>query len=162
MQYITCFRRLLAILAVLAVAALSTQLPAQAQDEKRASRAEAQAMVKKAVEFYMKNGREKAFAEFSRNPGPFIDRDLYIVVYTLQGEPLVHINPKMVGKSMIDMRDPDGKYYIRERMEAAAKGTSGWQNYKFFNPVSKKIEPKEMYWERHDKFVFACGAYKAL
>lgn len=160
MQHAIQLQRFLAVLAALVLALLSMQ--AQAQDEKRASRAEAQAMVKKAVEFYAKNGREKAFAEFSRNPGPFIDRDLYIVVYTLQGEPLVHINPKMVGKSMIDMRDPDGKYYIRERMEAAAKGTSGWQNYKFFNPVSKKIEPKEMYWERHDKFVFACGAYKAL
>ena len=32
---------------------------------------------------------------------------------------------------------------------------------KFFNPMTKKIEPKEMYWEKHDNLVFACGAYKA-
>lgn len=160
MQHANHLHRLLSFLAALALVLLT--MPVQAQDDKRASRAEAQAMVKKAVEYYAKNGREKAFAEFSKNPGPFIDRDLYVVVYTLQGEPLVHINPKMVGKSMMDMRDPDGTYYIRERMEAAAKGNSGWQNYKFFNPVTKKVEPKEMYWERHDKLVFGCGAYKAL
>ena len=29
----------------------------------------------------------------------------------------------------------------------AAKQPSFWQDYKFVNPVSKKVEPKEMYCE---------------
>ena len=160
MKRITQLQRMLPFIAVCAFAIFSFQ--GQAQAEQRATRAEAQAMVKKAIEYYAKNGREKAFAEFMKNPGTFVDRDLYVVVYTMQGEPLAHINPKMVGKSMIDLRDPDGKYFIRERMEAAATGTSGWQNYKFFNPVSKSVEPKEMYWEKHDKLVFGCGIYKPM
>jgi len=73
---------------------------------------------------------------------------------------LSHINPKMIGKNMMDLRDADGKYHIKERMEAAQKGTSGWQDFKFYNPVSKKIEPKRMYWEKYDNLVFAAGAYK--
>ena len=40
------------------------------------------------------------------------------------------------------------------------KATSGWQDITFFNPVSKKIEPKRIYWERYDNLVFAAGAYR--
>ena len=129
--------------------------------EARASEAEAQAMVKKAIEFYKKNGREKAIAEFNKNPGPFVDRDLYVTVYTPTADALAHINPKMVGKNMMELRDGNGKYHIKERMEMAKKGEKGWQDFTFFNPVTKNIEPKRMYWEKHDGLIFAAGAYKA-
>ena len=134
---------------------------AASQDANRASEAEAEAMVKKAIDFYKKNGRDKAIAEFNKNPGTFVDRDLYVTVYTPNADALAHINPKMVGKNMMELRDGNGKYHIKERMEAAQKGNSGWQDFTFFNPVSKKIEPKRMYWEKHDGLIFACGAYKA-
>jgi cytochrome c len=153
-------KRLMAVIAMLALGLASFGVAAQ--DEKRASKAEAQAMVKKAIEYYKKNGKEKSMAEFVRKDGPFVDRDLYVTVYTLQGDALAHINPKMVNKNMMELRDPNGKYHIKERMEAAAKGTSGWQDFTFFNPANKKIEPKEMYWEKYDNLVFACGAYKAI
>jgi cytochrome c len=149
---------LFAVLAAFAFTALSAV--AQTTPSSYGSVAEAEAMVKKAVAFYKKNGREKAVAEFQKSPGPFVDRDLYVTVYNLKGDALSHINPKMVGKNMMDLRDPTGKYHIRERMEAAAKGNSGWQDFQFFNPVSKKVEPKRMYWEKHDELVFAAGAYK--
>jgi signal transduction histidine kinase len=152
-------KRMFAFLA--AAALVLTSLTARA-DESRATEAEAQAMVKKAVAFYQKNGKDKAIAEFTKNPGPFVDRDLYVTLYNMKADALAHINPKMVGKNMMELRDADGKYHIKERMEAAQKGTSGWQDFKFFNPVTKKIEPKRMYWEKHDDLVFACGAYKAL
>jgi cytochrome c len=121
---------------------------------------EAETLVHKAVAFYKKNGKEKSLAEFQKSPGPFVDRDLYVTVYSLDGVALSHINPKMIGKSMMDLRDPTGKYHIRERMEAAAKGNNGWQDFQFFNPMSKKVEPKRMYWEKYDNLVFAAGAYK--
>ena len=147
------------ILALLAMLVVSLAVHA-ADDPGRASPAEAEAMVKKAIAYYKKNGKEKAMPEFMKNPGPFVDRDLYVTVYDMQANDLAHINPKMVGKNMMDLRDADGKYHIKERMEAAQKGTSGWQDFKFFNPVSKRIEPKRMYWEKYDNLVFACGAYK--
>ena len=134
---------------------------AAAQDASRATEKEAEAMVKKAIDFYKKNGRDKALAEYMKKPGPFVDRDLYVTVYTPNADSLAHINPKMVGKNMMELRDGNGKYHIKERMEAAQKGSSGWQDFTFFNPVTKKIEPKRMYWEKHDDLVFACGAYKA-
>ena len=149
------------VLSFLAAAFLAlASITAQADDQ-RASEPEAQAMVKKAIEFYKKNGKDKALAEFMKKPGPFVDRDLYVTVYTMNADSLAHINPKMVGKNMMELRDGNGKYHIKERMEAAQKGTSGWQDFTFFNPVSKKIEPKRMYWEKYDNLVFAAGAYKA-
>jgi signal transduction histidine kinase len=122
---------------------------------------EAHALVKKAIAHYDKNGKDKAFADFSRSPGPFVDRDLYVVVYDMNGKSLAHINPKMVGKDLIDMRDGDGRYLVKERVEGARKAASGWQDIKFFNPVTKKVEPKRVYWERHDDLLFSSGAYKA-
>jgi signal transduction histidine kinase len=100
-------------------------------------------------------------ADFSKSPGPFVDRDLYVVVDAMDGLVLAHINPKILGRNMIDLRDADGRYQIRERLDAARGGVSGWQDFKFFNPVTRKVEPKRTYWEKHDNLVFACGAYKA-
>jgi hypothetical protein len=121
---------------------------------------EAQALVKKAIAYYDKNGAEKSFAEFSKAPGPFVDRDLYVVVYDMRGKSLANINPKMIGKDLYDMRDGDGRYIVKERVEGAKNSPSGWQDITFFNPVTKKVEPKRVYWERHGDLVFSSGAYK--
>jgi signal transduction histidine kinase len=101
--------------AAVAVALFALNAQAQAPAPQYASTAEAEAMVKKAVAYYKKNGKEKSMTEFSKNPGAFVDRDLYVTVYNLQGDALSHINPKMVGKNMMDLRDPTGKYHIKER-----------------------------------------------
>lgn len=146
--------------ALMFVAVIGFFAAGAASAEERATTAEAETMVKKAIEFYKKNGRAKALAEFSNANGKFIDRDLYVTVYTLDGKCLAHINERVIGKNMWDQRDVDGKYFTRERLEAAKTQASGWQDFKFFNPVTKKIEPKRQYWERHDDLVFATGAYK--
>jgi cytochrome c len=142
------------------VAAILAVLSLGAHAEERATEPEAQAMVRKAVTFYRKNGKDRTIAELVKSPGPFVDRDLYVTIYSLDGVLLAHINQKIVGKNLIELRDPDGKPFVRERIEAARSSPSGWQDYKYFNPVTKKVEPKRMYWEQHDGLVFACGAYK--
>ena len=128
----------------------------------RASEADAEALVKNAVQFYKRNGLDKALAEFRKNPGRFIDRDLYVTVHTPNADCLSHINPNMVGRNMMELRDGNGRYHVKERMEMAKKGEKGWQDFAVFNPVSKNIEPKRMYWEKHDGLIFAAGAYKAI
>jgi hypothetical protein len=133
-----------------------------ATDTQRATPDEAKAIVKKAVAYYKKVGREKALPEFCRTDGPFVDRDLYVTVIAMDGLELAHINPKTVNKNVMELRDPDGKFFIRERLDTAKKSSSGWQEFKFFNPVTKKIESKMTYWERVDDLVFASGAYKPL
>jgi signal transduction histidine kinase len=149
-------KRLIALVATIAVGLFALQAHGA---EERATMQEAEGMVKKAVAYYKKHGKEKAMAEFVKAPGPFVDRDLYVTVYNMQADALAHVNPKMVGKNMMELRDADGKYHIKERMEMAQSMDKGWQDFKFFNPMTKKIEPKRMYFEKYDSLVFACGAY---
>lgn len=136
--------------------------PAQAA-ENHGTAAEAQAMVQKAIAAIKKEGREKAFAQIDDRKGPFVDRDLYVVVYDMKGKVLAHgSNAKMIGKDMIELRDNDGKYFVKERVEMMSKGpdAKGWQDYKFMNPVSRAIEPKSMYLQRYEDLIVGCGIYK--
>lgn len=125
------------------------------------SKEEAQAMVQKAIAFYKANGQEKTFVEINNSKGQFVDRDLYVVVYSMEGKNLAHgANPKMIGKDLLEMQDPDGKFFVKERIEITKTSGKGWQDYKFVNPVSKDIEPKTMYVEKVDDMIFGCGVYK--
>ena len=122
---------------------------------------EAEAMVKKGVTFIKTNGKEKGYAEITSKQSQFKDRDLYLVVYGLDGAVWAHgANDKMVGKNLIDLKDVDGKEFVRERVDLGKARTSFWQDYKFTNPVSKKIEPKQMYCERLEETVVCGGIYK--
>lgn len=126
-----------------------------------ATKEEAQAMVHKAVAFIKAEGVEKAYPVISTKGGQFSDRDLYIVVYGLDGKVLAHgANQKLVGKDLIEAQDVDGKYFVKERTELGRKQASFWQDYKFVNPTTKKVEPKEMYCERETETVVCGGIYK--
>ncbi len=126
-----------------------------------ASKEQAEAMVKKGVAFIKANGAEKAYAEFGQKGGQFTFQDLYLVTYGLDGTVLAHgANAKMVGKNLIDLKDIDGKAFVKERVEMAKAKPSFWQEYKFTNPETKKIEPKLMYCERLNDTVVCGGIYK--
>jgi cytochrome c len=123
--------------------------------------AEAEGLVKKAITHLKANGKEKALVEFSNPQGAFVDRDLYIFVYDLNGKCVAHgFNQKMIGKDLREMKDADGKDYVKERIEIAKTKGSGWQDYKFTNPLSKKLEPKTAYIEKFEDVIVGCGAYK--
>ena len=148
--------------ALAAVLALAIGMPAFAQD--KGTKDEATAMVDKAIAHIKKVGREKAFADFSSKKAPWVDRDLYVVVYDMKGKVLAHgSNEKMIGKDVIELRDNDGKFFVKERVEMMSKGpeAKGWQDYKFMNPVSRQIEPKQMYLRRFEDLIIGCGIYKS-
>lgn len=121
---------------------------------------EAEAMVKKAVLFLKAHGRDKTYAEVNRKDGPFTDRDLYLTVYGRDGVVMAHgANPKMIGKNLMEIKDVDGKAFVKERVELAKTKLSFWQEYKFTNPVSGKIEPKAMYCEPSGELIVCGGVY---
>ena len=122
---------------------------------------EAVAMVHKVVAYMKENGKQKTIDEVNNIHGIFRDRDLYVTINTLQMVTLAHgANPRMQGKNLIDLRDADGKYFMKERMEILKTKDKGWQDYKFVNPVTQKIENKAMYFEKHGDVVINCGIYK--
>jgi len=126
-----------------------------------ATEADATAMVKKGVAYIKANGKDKGYAEITSKAGQFRHEDLYLTVYSLDGVMLAHgANEKMVGKNLLELKDIDGKAFIKERLEMARAKPSFWQDYKFTNPSTKKVEPKRMYCERLDESVICGGIYK--
>jgi len=129
--------------------------------EKRGTPAEAEALVKRAIAYVKANGKEKAFAEFSDPKGKFVEGDLYIFVYDMTGKCLAHGgNARMVGKDLIDLKDADGKPFVKERVDLASSAGKGWQNYKWNNPAVNKIENKTAYIEKTGDIIVGAGAYK--
>src|ERR1700741_3266870 len=90
----TRYAKYLAPLAVVLLGALSPLHAAEL-----VSKPEAEAMVQKALKFLKANGKDKTFAEIDKKDGQFVDRDLYLVVYGMDGTVRAHgANAKMIGK----------------------------------------------------------------
>jgi len=148
-------------LCMMAIAALVTTSRARAASH-RATLEEAKALVRKAREYIRSNGRAKAFAEIDRRDGMFVDRDLYIYVYDASLRNLAHGgNPRLVGKNLAEMRDPDGKRVDQGLLEAARKG-GGTFTFKFLNPARNRIETKTGYAEMEGDLIVGSGVYIAI
>lgn len=129
--------------------------------EERATKQEAETVVKKAAAFIKENGTEKGYAEVNNKVGPFTNKDLYVVVYDMEGKCLAHgFNPKLIGKDLIRLTDVDGKAYVKERVELGKTKGSFWHDYKFTNPVTKQVESKETYCEKLNETLVCAGIYK--
>ncbi len=125
------------------------------------SQQEALEMVEKAIEAMREQGIEKTFADINNKLGPFCDRDLYVVVYDMQGRNLAHgANESLIGKDLIDAKDGAGNLFVRERIAIIEERGKGWQDYMFLNPISKQIEAKSMYLDRYQDMIVGCGVYK--
>jgi cytochrome c len=127
-----------------------------------ATKDDAVAMVKKGVAYIKATPKDKAYADISdKAAANFHKEDLYLVVYALDGTVRAHgANAKMIGKNLIELKDIDGKPFVKERVDLAKTNATFWQDYKFTNPETKKIEPKSMYCEKLDDTVVCGGIYK--
>ena len=127
----------------------------------RASPDEAVSMVHRVIADMKASGKDAVIAEINTLSNKYKDRDLYVTVMDATGKELAHgTNKKMQGVNLTELRDSDGKYYIKERLELVKAKGKGWQDYKFVNPVTKQIEPKSMYFEKFDELIVSCGVYK--
>jgi signal transduction histidine kinase len=116
------------------------------QAQEVGSRDEAKAMVDAAVEHVKKVGPEKAFKDFTdKENKTWHKKDLYVFAYDMKGVNVAHgANDKLIGKDLIELKDPEGKLLIKELRDTAAKG-GGWVEYEWPHPQTKKIESKISY-----------------
>jgi len=83
------------------------------------------------------------------------------VIYGLDGVVLAHGADKTrIGTNQMDASDPDGKEFVKGRVQMAEERPSFWQTYKSKNPVTKAVAPKQMYCERLDQTVVCGGVYQ--
>ena len=150
-------KRILTIAA--AALGLSIALPALATGAK-GTKPEAEAMVAKAVSFIKANGADKAYTEITTGT-TFKDRDLYVIVYDLNGKNLAHgANAKLVGKDLIAMKDPDGKPLNQILVDIAKTKGKGWsEDFKFRNPTTDTLQRRVVYVEKVGDTFVGCGVF---
>ena len=130
----------------------------------KATPKEAIALADKAAAYIKEHGEAKAFAEFNKKDGKFTDlnKDLYVFVFDMTGTCLSHgTNASLIGKDLSQLKDPSGKFFIKEMISIAQTRGKGWVDYQWSNPTTKKIEGKATYVLKvgNNRFI-GCGIYK--
>ena len=102
-----------------------------------------------------------------RDPkGPFIAKDAYIFVIGMDGTELVNpAFPTLEGRSLLDLKDTQGKLLVREMIQVAETRGSGWVDYMWPRPGESVSTRKSTYVSRGTlggkPVVVACGVYLA-
>lgn len=123
------------------------------------TRDEAVAMVKAVQNAIAKDGADAVLKAVTDKK--FVDRDLYPFIYKFDGTNVAHgANPALVGKNLIELKDQSGKFLIKELIAVATGPGSGWVDYYWPNPTTKKIESKSSYVEKAGDYLIGVGVYK--
>lgn len=145
---------------MLAIALCAALVPAFAAAAETPQQ-EAKALVEAAAAFLKANGKEAALAEFNKPGGQFDKGDLYVFAYDLTATIVAHPkNQKLVGKNLMEVPDTDGKFFRKEIVQTAQASGTGWVDYKYLNPESKKVEAKTTFLQKAGDLVLCCGTYK--
>lgn len=132
----------------------------QFQTDKVEGRDAAVALVKRAISHIGAAGLQKACDDFDDPNGGFIFDQFYVSVVHLNGTRLANgMEPWKRGENILDVRDVDGKPYVRYMLTRARDNGFGWIQYNWKNPTSEKIELKTTYFEVTQDAVVNCGVY---
>lgn len=141
------------------MAVMALGVPAVAANKGTAD--EAVAMVKKAVAFIDANGKDKAFAAFNDQSGQFVKGDLYVMAYDMEGNNKAHgSNAKLIGKNLLDIKDANGVFIVKNFIEMAKGKGKGWVDYKWPNKTTNEVENKSTYVEKAGDILVGVGIYK--
>lgn len=124
---------------------------------------EAKALAEKAAAYLKANGKDKAIAEFNNPTGQFVKGDLYVFAQGYNGVLLANGgNPKLTGQNHFDVKDPSGKFFVKEMVEVAKSKGGGWVEYSWVNPATKKVQPKKAWVQRVDgaDMYVGCGIFQ--
>ncbi|HMA44333.1 MAG TPA: cache domain-containing protein, partial [Gemmatimonadales bacterium] len=111
--------------------------------------------------------RGAAALQLLRDPkGPFIVKDAYVFVTSMEGIELVNpAFPNLEGRDLLDVKDTHGKYLNREMIQLVQTSGSGWSDYMWPKPGDSVSTQKSAYVSRAklgDKQVMVgCGVYLA-
>jgi TRAP-type uncharacterized transport system substrate-binding protein len=126
------------------------------------TRDEAIAMVHRVQEMFKKLGPEATFQAVKRKAPGTIDRDLYAYILDLNGVVMANgaIPTMTTGTNLINARDQNGKYFMREQMDICKGPQRGWVDFRFLSPLTQTIEDKSSYLERMGDYCVGVGIYR--
>ena len=127
--------------------------------QKAGTAPEAKQMVQDAVAYIKEVGPEKAFQDFSTPGGRWHNKDLYLFCYKLDGTNVCHgANTALIGKNLIDMKTADGQLLIRNFVTLVTTKGSGWVDYQWPHPQTKKTEAKRAFVTKVPGYDYLIGA----
>ena len=120
----------------------------------------ARALAERAARFLADSGPDVAFPRFMNREGGFVAGDLYVFVFDLDGRLLASGGwPDTVG-ARVGVEDGAGDGIYARMRRLALEAGKGWVEYSWYNPCSRKMEPKASYIVRVGNFIVGVGAYK--
>jgi methyl-accepting chemotaxis protein len=119
-------------------------------------------LVRRGVAHIRSVGKRQACDDFDDPRGGYIFGEFYISAFDVNGVRMANgLDPASRGEHIYELRDADGKENVRAIIEKARARGKGWEDYKWTNPLSRRIEPKSVYFELVDDIVVTCGIYRA-
>lgn len=121
-------------------------------------------LVDAAERYLRERGNKELFARVSDPNGPFVQGDVYLWVYDLEGNALAHGNNKaLIGQNLFNWRDSDGKLRNQEMIKIAqSPAGSGWIDYKE-RGMLKRAYVKSVTDDRsHKTYIIGGGYYPEL
>lgn len=142
---------------------MAVMLFGTAAASEKATKAECEAKVKKAVELVGKVGLDEALKTIQEDKTAFVWKDTYVFAIKLSDAMvLAHpVNPKHVGHIMAAAKDVTGKMFFVEFINVAREQGSGWVSYMWPKPGEKKPSTKETFIMRvpGEDALFGAGVY---
>ena len=103
------------------------------------------ALVDKAAALTESKGKA-AFPNFKQKGSEWFKGSTYLFIGDMSGVTLMHpANPELEGKSILDLKDANGKAFMREFIETAKSKGSGWVEYMWPKPGEKTPSKKMSY-----------------
>jgi signal transduction histidine kinase len=129
------------------------------------SPAQAENLVKHAVAYAKQNTMAKLIEQTNQADGRFhvgLGSQLYIFIYDQNGvcKGIGFNTLATVGANRMEWKDPDGKLVFHEMVKVVKAKGSGWVDYKYLDPISKKVEQKTSYVELVEGMIVGAGIYK--
>jgi signal transduction histidine kinase len=112
----------------------------------RPTRAQVVEFVERALAYVEENGKDEALREFSDPEGEFRAGELYIFAEDFQGNELASGGqPELVGQNILDVRDANGVYLVKELIATARDKGRGWVGYIWENPETGEQQAKRAF-----------------
>jgi cytochrome c len=111
--------------------------------------ADVKELVNSAVTFFQDKGQDYSIKTFNALHGPFVKGPLYVFAATFDGTMLAHPMKKdLVDKSLLDVKDSNGKLLFQEMVKVAKTDGEGWVDYAWPYPGTNEPSPKRTYIKR--------------
>jgi cytochrome c len=127
---------------------------------KNQERLEVRRWIQDAIKFFENAGKEAALVEIADSRGRFILDDRYVFALNLSGTMLAHpVEPELAGRNLMDLKDSEGKTFIRRIVDTAKTRGYGFMDYMWHSPGSDREFYKTVFFERVDGAVLCSGFY---